>query len=238
MSDLTCDAFLGGKLRILQPKRGFRAGLDAVLLAAAVPARSGDEIAELGAGCGTASLCLASRVAGCAVTGVEIDRSILSLAVANAEANGLSERVSFIEADALDQGWRARFDHVFANPPFHLKSERSSPVAGRAKAKQDLSGLGAWIHAGLQRAVHGGTLTVIVRADRLAPILDAASGHSVTIFPLWPHENEPAKRVIVRFRKHSKTGLKLLAGLVLHRPSGDYTASADSVLRGNASINL
>lgn len=238
MNDLTCDAFLGGKLKILQPKKGFRAGLDAVLLAACVPARSGDQVVELGAGCGTASLCLASRVAGCTVIGVEIDAAMTTLADANAQSNKLSDRVSFVVADALARGSQGAFDHVFSNPPFHPKSGRSSALESRAKAKHDLHGLGGWIVAGLRRAKQNGTLTIIVRADRLTEILTAASGHAATVFPLWPHADGAAKRVVVRLRKDSNNALRILPGLILHTPEGTYTDHADAILRGNASLDL
>jgi tRNA1(Val) A37 N6-methylase TrmN6 len=62
--ELTEDAFLGGQLRVRQLKSGHRAGHDAVLLAAATPARPGDRVADLGAGVGVAGLAVARRVAG------------------------------------------------------------------------------------------------------------------------------------------------------------------------------
>ena len=48
-SELSRDGFLGGKLQILQPKSGYRAGIDPVLLAASVPAQAGDQVAHVAA---------------------------------------------------------------------------------------------------------------------------------------------------------------------------------------------
>src|SRR4030095_1814186 len=74
--ELTEDAFLGGQLRLKQLKSGHRAGHDAVLLAAATPARPGDRVADLGAGAGVAGLAVASRVAGIDLVLVEIDATL------------------------------------------------------------------------------------------------------------------------------------------------------------------
>jgi tRNA1(Val) A37 N6-methylase TrmN6 len=94
VSDVTEDGFLNGRLKIRQPKRGFRAGLDAVMLAAAVPARAGETALELGAGVGTASLCIAFRT-GCDVSGLEIDPQLAALANQNAARNAMSDRARF-----------------------------------------------------------------------------------------------------------------------------------------------
>ena len=57
-TNFSTDDFLGGKLRVKQPKKGYRAGIDPVLLAASVNAHIGDNILDLGCGVGVASLCL------------------------------------------------------------------------------------------------------------------------------------------------------------------------------------
>lgn len=238
MIEATEDRFLDGRVTVRQPSSGFRAGLDAVMLAAAVPAESGDAVLEMGAGCGTASLCLAARVSGCTITGVEIDRALVELARENAVANGVAARVSFLEADALGRDLRGEFDHVFANPPFHHTTGQVSPIERRERAKRDEKGLDAWVTAGLKRVRSRGSLTLIVRADRLQDVLAAAPGTGVIVFPLWPRSGDPAKRVIIQVRKSSSAPVELLPGLVLHEDSGRYTNQADDVLRGRTALEL
>jgi tRNA1Val (adenine37-N6)-methyltransferase len=236
----TADEFLGGRVRVRQPARGFRAGLDAVMLAAAVPALPGQDVLELGAGCGTASLCLAARVDDCAVTGVEIDASLVALASANAISNDLDRRVHFEQADisAMPAALKREFSHAFANPPFHHGRQPASPDLSRARAKHDRVGLGAWVSAGLKRVVANGTFSFIVRADRLQETLASAPEGGIAIFPLWPRKCEPARRVIVQLRKGSASEMLFLAGLVLHESDGEYTIRANAVLQGKAALDL
>jgi tRNA1(Val) A37 N6-methylase TrmN6 len=231
----TEDRFLDGRLTLRQPARGFRAGLDAVMLAASVPARAGDEVLELGAGVGTASQCLAARVAGCLITGIEIDENLARLANENAEANAMDGIVSFVTGDAMSppRAFRRAFDHVFCNPPFHDERSRASPDASRARALQ--GDLKRWLKAGLKRVGPKGTFTAILRADRLNEALAALPATGIAILPLWPKHNEAAKRIIIQCRHGSRAPLALLPGLVLHE-NGQYTPEADAILRGRASL--
>src|SRR5207237_2433720 len=98
--EFTEYAFLGGKLRLRQPKSGHRAGHDAMLLAASTPARSGDRVVDLGAGVGAAGLALARRVAGIELVLVEIDRGLAELARGNAAANALAADVVVLDVTA------------------------------------------------------------------------------------------------------------------------------------------
>jgi len=232
----TEDRFLGGRITLRQPSRGFRAGLDAVVLAAAVPAQAGEEVLELGAGAGAASLCLAARLDGVRIIGVEIDPELAELAAANAAANALAERVSFLAADALalPQALRRPFAHVFCNPPFHGEEGEAAPDPARARALQDGGRFSDWLEVGLKRTVSAGSFTVILRADRLGEALDVLPERGVTVFPLWPREGRPAKRVLLQVCQGSRAQLAILPGLMLHGPDGKYTTEADAVLRGGA----
>jgi len=232
------ETFLDGRVQVTQLASGFRAGLDAVMLAAAVPARDRERALELGAGAGTASLCLKSRVPGVAVTGVEIDPALVRLAAGNAAANGMAN-VAFTAADvfALPPNLKVDFDQVFCNPPFHGEGE-VSPDAARAAALMDDGWLRDWMKLGLQRTVSGGFFTAILRADRLAEALSALRERGVAVFPLWPRAGVAAKRVIVQARKGSRAPFALLPGLILHNESGGWTAEADAVLRCGAALAL
>jgi tRNA1(Val) A37 N6-methylase TrmN6 len=228
------ETFLGGKVRVDQPESGFRSGLDAVMLAAAVPAQAGQTALELGAGAGTASLCLLARVPGLVLTGVEIDKNLAALAGDNAAANGM--RAEFVCADifALPSELKRDFDQVFCNPPFHGEGQ-VSPNEMRATALMDQGRLEEWLRLGLQRTISGGFFTTILRADRLNEALAALPEKGVAVLPLWPKAGEAAKRVIVQARKGSNAPFALLPGLVLHQVNGAWTPEADDVLRrGNA----
>jgi tRNA1(Val) A37 N6-methylase TrmN6 len=228
------DTFLGGRVIVRQPEIGFRSGLDAVMLAAAVPARSGETVLELGAGAGTASLCLMARVPDLALSGVEIDPALAELAGANAAANGMAAR--FVAADifTLPAALKQDFDQVLCNPPFH-DEDHVPPDPGRARALTDQEQLRDWLTLGLQRTVSGGFFTAILRADRLAEGLEILGDQGTQILPLWPKAGAAARRIILRARKGSRAPLELLPGLVLHEGNGAWTAEADLVLRrGNA----
>jgi len=231
------DTFLDGRVRVTQLQSGFRSGLDAVMLAAAVPARDGESALELGAGCGTVSLCLEARVAGVTIIGVERDAELAALAGQNAVANNAKAR--FVAADifALPPDLKRDFDQVFANPPFHGEGQ-SSPDAARAAALMDDGRLAGWLTLGLQRTVSGGYFTAILRADRLNQALAALPQKGLCAFPLAPRAGEASKRVIVQARKGSKAPFALLPGLVLHQVDGSWTPEADAVLRRGTALAL
>ncbi|MGD0866265.1 MAG: methyltransferase [Rhizomicrobium sp.] len=240
MSESTDDKFLNGRVMVRQPVRGFRSGLDAVMLAAAVPASSGDEVLELGSGSGAVSLCLAARVVDCSVAGIEIDPALTEIANANARTNNVDARVRFVAGNALlpPDALRRSFAHVFSNPPFHGAEGETSPDAARELALRDDGRLGDWFAVGLKRVASGGTFTAIVRADRLADALTALPERGVAIFPLWPRAGEPAKRVVLQATKGSRAPPALLPGLVLHETDGRYTREADAILREGRSLAL
>ncbi|MBA2587260.1 MAG: methyltransferase [Alphaproteobacteria bacterium] len=231
------QTFLDGRVKVAQLETGFRSGLDAVMLAAAVPARDGDSALELGAGSGAAGLCLEARVPGVIVTGVERDAGLAALANENAVSNKANAR--FVSADifALPSELKRDFDHVFANPPFHGEGH-ASPDAARAAALMDDGRLAGWLALGLQRTVSGGYFTAILRADRLNQALAAMPQKGLCAFPLAPRTGEAPKRVIVQARKGSNAPFALLPGLVLHQADGSWTPEADAVLRRGSALAL
>jgi tRNA1Val (adenine37-N6)-methyltransferase len=242
------DRFLGGRLRVAQSAHGFRAGHDTVLLAASVPARSGERVLELGAGAGVASLCLAARVPGVAVLGIEIDPDEVALANANAARNAMAARVRFELGDATNeenvlvlrrsQGDHLEgFDHVFFNPPFHPPTGQQSPNPARARAMHDgANALARWTRTALALTRTGGTVTAILRTNRAGEMLRVTEG--AVLFPLFPHAGEPPKRAIVQIVKDSTAPLRTAAGLVLHEADGRNTEGAEAVLRHGAELRL
>lgn len=231
------QTFLDGRVWVGQAQEGFRSGTDAVLLAAAVPARPGQSALELGAGTGGVSLCLTARVQGLSLTGVEIDPDLVALASANAAHNGFQAR--FIAADIFDLPPPLRRDHdlVFCNPPFH-EGGQISPDPSRARALTDAGTLGAWLRTGLQRTVSGGFFTTIIRADRAPEALAALGQRGVHLLPLWPRAGMAAKRAILLARKGSRAPFCLLPGLVLHEADGRYTDAAEAILRDGGALAM
>lgn len=239
IGDVTCDGFLDRRLTICQPRRGFRAGHDSVLLAASVPTNEGDRVLELGSGAGVVSLCLAARVLACRITGIEIDAGLVELANENAKRNGLSGRVEFISGDVLEHNFGdCRYNHVFLNPPFHPETGRSSPVQARARAMHDDGRLlDRWIVRALGLVRPEGSVTLILRADRLQPLRDSISC-GVTVLPLAPRDGEAPKRVIARLKPDAPASLRLLSPMVLHREDGKPTEAAEAVLRHCAPLSF
>jgi tRNA1(Val) A37 N6-methylase TrmN6 len=248
--EVTADAVLGGRLLLKQPRRGHRVGHDAILLAAACPARARERVVDLGAGVGAAGLALAQRVEDSRVTLVEIDPGLAALAAENAQANGLAGRVSAV---VLDVAAPARtfaaaglapesVTRVLMNPPFNDPArQRASPDRQRRLAHAGPDGtLGAWIKTGARLLRPAGTLTLIWRADGLAAVLKALNPGfgAVTVFPIHSKAGEPAIRVLVRAAKGSRVPMALLPGLVLNDSAGVPTAQAELVLRGGAVLPL
>lgn len=248
--DLTEDAVLGGRLRLMQPKRGHRVGHDAILLAAASPARAGERAVDLGAGVGAAGLALAARVEGVVVTLVEIDAELAALAAANAERNGLAARVrtAVLDLAAPARAFAAAglapesVARALMNPPFNDPvRQRASPDRRRRLAHAGARGtLGAWIKTAARLLRPSGTLTLIWRADGLADVLDVLAGGfgAVTVLPVHPKPAAPAIRVLVRAAKASRAPLAVLPGLVLNDRSGLPTQEAEAVLRAGAALPL
>ncbi|MEO0822177.1 MAG: methyltransferase [Pseudomonadota bacterium] len=240
------DRLLGGRVRLLQPLSGYRAATDPVLLAAAVPARDGESVLELGIGAGAAALCLAARVPGLALAGLELQPPYASLARANAAANGVSLALWEGDVAAPPAALRARrFDHVILNPPYHAHGP-ASPKPGRDLAHREAASLGVWLAAAIARTRPRGRVTLIHRAERLPEILTALSGPAgdIAVLPLAARAGRPAKRVIVSARTQVATPFRLLAPLVLHEgpahsgDGDDFTDAARAILRDAAPIAL
>jgi tRNA1(Val) A37 N6-methylase TrmN6 len=236
---------LNGRVLLRQPAKGYRVAIDPVFLAAAVPARRAERVLDLGCGVGAAALCLLARVPDADVTGLELQPDLAALARQNAAANDCGAGFHVVDGDLLappSELAEGGFDHVMANPPY-LPAQAGSPPrdAGRAGAHvEGAAGLADWIDAAIGLLRAKGRLTVIHRADRLENLLALLEGPAgdVTLYPLWPCEGRPARRVIVSARKGVTAPTKLLPGLVLHAKGGGFSAAADAVLRHGRDIPL
>jgi tRNA1Val (adenine37-N6)-methyltransferase len=242
--DLSDDKFLCGRLRLWQPVKGYRAATDPVLLAAACPAEPGQSVLDLGCGAGAASLCLAARVPGLRLFGLELQPDYADLARRNALRNGISADVVEGDLAQMPEALRIGFDHVIANPPYYAKGGTPSPLPGRARAMQVETPLAIWVEAAARRLEPGGHLTLICGADGLPEVLSALGPKlgSAAVLPLTAREGKPALRVILRARKGGRAAFRLLAPFVIHQgPAHDgdresYTPAANAVLRDGSPL--
>jgi tRNA1(Val) A37 N6-methylase TrmN6 len=244
----TDDAVLGGRLRLIQPRRGHRVGHDAILLAAATGGSAGEHAVDLGAGVGAAGLALAARVPGLRVTLVEIDPALAALAAENIARNGVAERM---RACALDVAVTARSfaaaglpagsaARVLMNPPFNDPArQRPSPDRSRRLAHESI-GIAAWITTAARLLGRRGVLTMIWRPEGLPSLLADLSRPfgAVTVMPVHPRPQAAAIRILVRAVKASRAPPAIIAGLILADDDGRPTAQADAILRNGAALPL
>lgn len=240
-TDVTHDAFLGGRLSISQPVRGFRAGLDSVLLGAAVGPSAG-ELLDLGAGVGTAGLVALSIHQVLSACLVESDPAMAELAAANIAANRLEARARVVPVDVAAPGRLRRaaglpadhFTAIVANPPFYSGGSAAAPARAAARS-MPADSLDLWVKAAATHAAPGGEIVFIHLADRLGPLLRSVEARfgALTILPLTPREGAPAHRILVRGIKGSRAPLTLLASRALHEAEGRaFRPEFEAIFRG------
>jgi tRNA1(Val) A37 N6-methylase TrmN6 len=239
------SALLGGRVRLRQPVKGYRAGMDAALLAAAVMAKPGDRVFEAGCGAGAVLMQVAVRRPDTLLTGLERDPVAAGLARENAAHNGFGDRATVVTGDVA-AGFRPLdlkpFDWAISNPPFFDdETALRAPAPGKRGAWIADDGLAAWTGLLLKATRENGRILMIHRADRLADILSmlGEKAGSFSILPIQPFADQPAKRVLVQAIRTGRAPLKLLPALVLHDRSGaKHTPEAEAILRGEAALEL
>ncbi|GAA0216679.1 tRNA1(Val) A37 N6-methylase TrmN6 [Brevundimonas nasdae] len=238
------NGLLNERVRLRQPARGYRAGMDAALLAAAASVAAGERLFEAGCGAGAVLMQIAARRTETFLTGLERDASMATLATENAALNGVQDRVMIRQGDVA-AGFRALdlppFDWAVSNPPFFDDAGAlRAPAEGKRGAWMADDGLAAWTGFLLKSVREGGRIVVIHRADRLADLLAllGQKAGSFAIRPIHPFADEPAKRVLVHAIKTGRAPLRLLPPLVLHdRTGGKHTPEAEAILRGEAALD-
>ena len=241
----TEDRLLGGRVCIRQPVGGYRAAIDPVFLAAAVPAEPHQLVLDVGCGAGAAMLSLAARVPHSRLVGLEMQRDLVRLAGDNVILNRLEARASVMIGDLLHPPPRlspGAFDHVMANPPYNPGSHAnflalSSKITATTEGEADLA---AWVRFSLAMVRAKGSVTFIYRADRIDALLGQIAGRAgeVVVFPLWPGQGRAASRILVRVRSQVSAPARLAPGLVLHEADGRLTAAAEAILREGRGLEL
>jgi tRNA1(Val) A37 N6-methylase TrmN6 len=249
-ASLTDDAFLNGRINLLQPEKGYRAGIDAVFLAATVPCHAGEQVFEAGVGAGAAALCLTARCPAVHLTGIENNTRYALLAEENAKRNGYGQHIKIIHADVKDAMRRelahmpqhGSFQHAFANPPF-FEDGKVTPSPSLLKAKAHSFGpedLDLWIKVMIAMVGLRGTVTLIHRPEALSKILASMEEKlgDIRVAPLHARENTTASRIIVQGVKGSRAPLQLLPGLILHNEDNSFTEAAEAILREGLDLRL
>ena len=241
MGDYSEDYLLNKRVKIFQPNDGYRASIDAVMLAAAVGSvKKGDAILDVGSGTGAVSLCLAERfkTSGITIRGAEIQKKLASLAEMSAAANGF-DFVHFENLDIFENPPPFNsFDRVVTNPPYS-EADMPSPNDSKATAHNfKNAGLEKWISFCLKLTKPQGYFYIINRAEALEKIIAALYGKTgaLKIIPIYSKEGQNAKRVIVCARKGSKAPLILTPGITMHGSDGAYSSQAERILRGGGAI--
>ncbi len=235
---ITEDRFLAGSVIVLQPADGYRAGMDAVLLAAALSAEAGETLAEAGSGAGGALLCAAGRLAGCGFTGFEKNAGMAALLDRSAALNGFGDRARARVHDIAERlpELENRFDQGFSNPPFFEPGAARLPAEGKRAAYMAETPLREWVLFLLHVVKPGGRITMIHRAAALADLLEELSRRTgeIEVLPIRPAPGAVAHRVLVRARKGLRRGpVKLYDGLALHDAAGGpSSARAAAALSG------
>jgi len=247
-SEVVENTLLRGKLKLLQPKVGFHAAIDTVFLAAAVPVKDRQHVLDIGCGVGSAGLSVALRNKTIQLVGIDIQQELIDLAHQNATLNNMADRCRFFQGTVLtDKNIPDNsFHSVMMNPPYQ-EAGTHMPSPKKIKAfshGEDASGaaLADWVKYAHRKLKQGGFLTMVHRADRLDDVITALTARrwfgSLVIYPLYPHEGENARRVIVRARKERYAAAVLKSGLVMHEKDGTYTRGAEKILSAAAEIDL
>lgn len=242
--EITHDSFLGGRLQLSQPKTGYRAGIDPVLLAAACPVKPGEQVLELGCGVGVASICLMARVPEVRLYGIEILPEYAQIARDNAAQNNFEFEVQVGDVSARPAPFRGHeFHQIIMNPPyFEAKFSSISPDSGRASGRTEVVALSHWVDTAAKRLRPRGHLTLIQRVERLPDILASLVEHlgSVSVQPLAPRDGRAPHLVMVRARKAGRAAFQLLptqnlhSGMVHAQGQPDYAPEISAVLRDGA----
>ncbi|AQS41079.1 MAG: Methyltransferase [Candidatus Tokpelaia hoelldobleri] len=248
----TADIFHRGQFCLVQPAaRGQRSGVDAMLLAGAVPQGFAGRLADLGAGAGAAGLAVAARCPDAQVALVENSPFMLEFARKTLEHRqnaALKPRLGIIAADVTLAGKSRRaagladnaFDFAIMNPPFNASRDRATPDAEKARAHVMGEGLWqTWIRTAAAIVRPRGGFALIARPVSIAGILSAFDRRfgGVKIVPVYPRAGDSAIRIVVAATRASRAGLQVAPPLVLHEgPGHTFSARADAINNGLASL--
>lgn len=243
--ETSTDYLMNGTIILEQPLKGYRVAIDPVFLAACVPAQADEFILDVGCGVGAAMLCLARRVPRTKIIGLELQQEYARLANRNIQANQLQAYLEVVTGDLLAPLPRlamSSFHHVITNPPYYLLDKVTPSIhAAKATATVEMRvTLKQWVDFCLLMVRPKGTFSLILPPDRLEEVLPLfhPKAGDISIYPLWPSAQKPAKRLLIQVRKNSYASTKIFPGLVLHNTHGKYSEDAEKILRHCGTIEF
>ncbi|MCR5224774.1 MAG: methyltransferase [Alphaproteobacteria bacterium] len=234
MDEFTQDYILNGKIKLLQPKNGYRVAIDPILLAACVHVKPNQKILDAGCGVGAISLILKNKEPSAQITAIDLDEEMCRLCKQNAELNSCDINVincNVEDVRAFTQ--REDFDQIVTNPPFFKKE--ASRISGKKQlANFETIELGKWITFCIKKLKNGGIFSIVHNASRTGDILQSVmpSLGDITIVPIYSKLDTDAKRVIVTGKKGRKSDMKIAHGIVVHEDDGSYTDAMKKILAG------
>ncbi len=243
MMEVTKNNILNGFINLYQPKKGFRVGIDSILLASSVS--SYDNCLELGTGTGIVTLSLAKRFPLSKIIAIEKNKELIKIAKKNIILNNLKDlNIQMIYDDLKKDSFLAdlnnTFDRVVMNPPYFNKENFLLSLNNNKMDSKYEDGIYLWFSAAYKKLKPKGYLNFIYRSEYLDMIMQYLNKDwgDIRIFPLWAKKGLPSKLIIVQAKKKSKSEVKLLSGLVLHNDDGTYTEDCNSILMNTSNIDL
>lgn len=236
----TEDYLLNKKVKIFQPKDGYRAAIDAVFVASLIDEKiikPNSTILDVGSGTGAISLCLAHRLQNNKVniTGIDIQEELVELSNMSAKENGFMDFLNYDICDIRKKTTltAGSYDIVITNPPY---SDHDMPSPKESKKfahnHQDFD-LTQWLTFCLKMLKPKGYIALINRTEAINEILSAMHNKAgnIKILPLYSKPNQPAKRIIVLAQKGSHGLTSVLPPLYTHNEDGSYSEQAEKILR-------
>lgn len=230
-TDATLDILFDGRLRVRQPRSGYRFSIDAILLAHQARLTAADTVLDLGTGCGIVPLILCYRFPQISVWAVEIQTELSDLASRNIIENELQNRITILNTDLRElqkSDLPDTFDWVVTNPPYRrANSGRLNPDQQRAVARHELSAkLEDVLSAASRRLTAGGRFVAIYTTERIPEML--AGMRAVGIEPkvqrmVHTRAQFNAKRVLIEGIKGARSGITIPPPLIVHGSDRKYT---------------
>jgi tRNA1Val (adenine37-N6)-methyltransferase len=237
MDSLTYDSFFDGRIRIKQPRSGYRFSIDAVILAHQADPKPGDRLVDLGTGCGIVPMILAHRHPGLQVFGVEVQDELAAIAKGNISDNHMDDRISILHEDMSAMKIEmicGPVDLVVSNPPYRkAHSGRINPDRQRAVARHEiratLKDLTQTAHRLLRPLGH---FLTIYTADRMTDLFNQLRSSDLEpkyMRTIHPARNSEAKLILVEARKGGSPGMKIGPALVIYQADGSYTPEVEKM---------
>ena len=237
--DETVESLFGGRLQILQKKKGYRYTIDSVLLAHFVEPKKGERILELGAGSCVISLLLAFQNPGVRVTGLELQTELADMAGRSISMNGLEGRVNILQGDVRNAAelLEARSqDVVVFNPPYRkMGSGKLNPGREKALARHEIAGsIADFLRAASYALETGGRVCLIYPCSRMVEAIHRMRVEKMEPKRLRMVHSRPGSRgdfILVEGMKGGGEELSVLSPLFVYREDERYSEELETLFR-------